>query len=244
VVYWNYRGHGASERAKSRDYRIRTHADDLARVTDAVMAGGPPPVHVGFSMGVSVVLELYRARPELVSALVFLSGPADAPYANTFPLRIPGVLPAIRAGMRLAMPVVPLFAPLVSAVTRSRVAYPLARRFRIIERTAPREDVLAFTHDFAAMDLYAFWASTTSLMGAHASDVLGTVKVPSLVVGAARDVFVPRSQVKDLARKLPGSSFVMLKKAGHALLIEAGPEVAATVRSFLEGPAVRTAGTR
>ena len=35
LVHWNYRGHSKSESARSGDYAIATHADDLARVTDA-----------------------------------------------------------------------------------------------------------------------------------------------------------------------------------------------------------------
>ena len=59
VVHWSYRGHGESESARSQDYAIRTHATDLERVTEAVSAYGMsnrPPVHVAFSMGVTVLL--------------------------------------------------------------------------------------------------------------------------------------------------------------------------------------------
>ncbi len=249
VVHWEYRGHGASEPARSGDYTVRTHADDLARVTADVMAlaspPGPPPVHVGFSMGVTVALELYRANPGLVSGLVLLGGPADAPYANTFPLRVPGVLGAVRASMRAFAPAVPLVAPAFHAFARSDAAFALARALGVIERSAPREDIRAFCAALATMDPKAFWGSATSLMGAHASDVLETITVPALVVGAAHDVAVPRSQIEDLANRLPGASFVFLPDAGHALLIEAGPSVVAAVRSFLErtpGAALRVAG--
>lgn len=61
VVHWDYRGHGQTPVAASGDYSLQTHADDLARVTRKVMdRDGRPPVHVAFSMGVAVLLELYR----------------------------------------------------------------------------------------------------------------------------------------------------------------------------------------
>src|SRR5438552_4169520 len=57
VVHWDYRGHGQSEPSKYGDYSVEAHVDDLRRVLDEV---GNVRVHVAFSMGVAVLLELYR----------------------------------------------------------------------------------------------------------------------------------------------------------------------------------------
>ena len=188
---------GQSAPATTGDYAIRTHADDLARVTEAVLehTGGPSPVHVGFSMGVTVALELYRARPELVGALILLGGPADAPYATSFPLRLPGVLPLVRRGLAMLEPLALWGAPAFHALATSRLAYPLARTLGIVEKTAPREDIEGMALALTRMDARAFWSSMVSLMGAHASDVLPTVHVPTLVIGAAHDKFVPKKQI-------------------------------------------------
>ena len=92
VVHWNYRGHSKSESARSGDYAIATHADDLARVTEAAIARGTDrstPVHVAFSMGVTVLLELYRRRPDLVGGMVLVAGGADQPRASSALFRVP-----------------------------------------------------------------------------------------------------------------------------------------------------------
>jgi pimeloyl-ACP methyl ester carboxylesterase len=234
VLHWDYRGHGASDRSKGDDYALRSHVADLVRVTEAIMArGGPAPVHVGFSMGVTVLLELYRARPDLVSALILIGGPADAPYAKSLPMRVPGVRPALSASMRLFAPAARTLGPVLNTLTTSRAAYPLARFLRLVQPSAPREDIDAFALAFAEMDPLAFWASAASLMAAQASDVLPTVKVPVLVIGAGRDLFVPTSQVEELAAKIPRASYVRVDAAGHCILIEAGPAVVAAMRDFL-----------
>src|SRR3954471_5350934 len=80
IVHWDYRGHGSTPVARSGDYSLRTQADDLARVTRRVMEyDGKPPIHVAFSMGVAVLLEMYRHHPELVRAMALIAGAPDAP---------------------------------------------------------------------------------------------------------------------------------------------------------------------
>jgi pimeloyl-ACP methyl ester carboxylesterase len=232
VVHWSYRGHGESERARSGDYAIETHADDLARVTEAAGGARRAPVHVAFSMGVTVLLELYRRRPELVGAMVLLAGGADHPYASSAALRVPGVGAAVRGALRVASPVVPRLAPIARRVAASRALFPLARATGAIGPSAPREEVEHFFRTVGAMDLRAYWESLRSLMEAHASDVLPTVRVPTLIVAPEHDVMAPRGDVEAL-RTIPGAAWTLVPQTGHAMLLEAGDEVAATVSDFV-----------
>jgi pimeloyl-ACP methyl ester carboxylesterase len=236
VVHWDYRGHGDSDVARSGDYAMQTFADDLALVTEAAIRDGDgvtPPVHVGFSMGVVVTLELYRTRPDLIPAMVLVGGPAEAPWSTTGPLRMPGALPVVRgllAGMR---PLVRGAAPGIHALFNAPFAYPLARALGLLRDRAPRDEVAAFTENLARMDPRAFWDTLCALMQARATDVLRTVQVPTLVIGASHDRFIPRAQIEKLAAALPGPHRVVIEDTGHAILLEAGPEVAAAMRLFL-----------
>lgn len=236
VVHWDYRGHGQSERAVGNDYSIPTHADDLLRVTDAVMALSShpaPPVHLGFSMGVTVLLEAYRRRPERMSSLVLVAGGADAPFSTVWPFRLPGVLPTVRALLAALTPLVPVAAPAVRYLLTSPVAYPAGRALGLLRPRAPREDIDHFLRGLCAMDPRAFWLCLRGLMAAHASDVLPTVKVPTLIVAASHDLLVPMSQMRALRAGIPHAQWVVVHDAGHANLIEAGPEIAAHIRLFL-----------
>lgn len=236
VVHWDYRGHGSSERAASGDYSIQAQVDDLIRVTEAVMANGQrglPPIQVGFSMGVAVLLELYRRRPELVPALVLLAGGPDAPWAGTLPFRIPGATAAVQRAMSALTPVVPLAAPLVRWLLSSPFVYPAGRMLGLLRKRAPREDIDQFMHALCSMDTLAYWHTLRALMGARASDVLPRVKVPVLVVAASHDILVPRSEVERIREALPSARYLLVEDAGHATLLEAGPEVAAEVTRFV-----------
>jgi pimeloyl-ACP methyl ester carboxylesterase len=89
-----------------------------------------------------------------------------------------------------------------------------------------------------SMDPRAFWLSLRGLMAARGSDVLGRVRVPTLVAAAKHDLLIPRSQMLALHAGIPGARYVEIADAGHANLLEAGPEIAAQIRLFLRGAGV------
>ncbi len=234
VVHWDYRGHGSSEVSRSGDYAIATQADDLARVTRAVQQpGGPPPVHVGFSMGVAVVLELYRQHPELVRALGLIAGAPDAPGTGTLPISLLGGIPVMRVLAAATAPVVPVIAPGIKALLRSSALDPLARAMGVLRAHAPKEDVRQFLDGMAAMDPVAYWGTLRGLLAASGSDVLPTVKVPVSIVCAANDTLMPRAQVERMRKGLPHARYVEIADAGHAGLVEQGPKMVEAVRALL-----------
>lgn len=238
VVHWDYRGHGESEVARSNDYSVATQADDLARVTEAVQAAGgstSPAVHIGFSMGVTVVLELYRRRPDLVRALVLVAGGADHPYAASPAFRLPGAGALLRAGVGALSPVVPRLAPIARRASRSRALFPLGQRIGALTPSAPRHELEHFFRSVGAMDLGAYWSTLRALLLAHASDVLPTVRVPVLVVAPAHDIMAPERDLGRLRDEIPGAEWLRIPGTGHAVLLEAGDAVAAGVLGFLRG---------
>jgi pimeloyl-ACP methyl ester carboxylesterase len=194
---------------------------------------GQPPVQIAFSMGVAVLLEMYRHHPELVRAMALIAGAPDAPGTGSWIFRVPGSLAAARAMVAMATPVVPLFAPLVKAFLRSRLPYPAARMMGVLQPHAPREDIDEFLGGVAQMDPLAYWRTLRALLAARGSDVLPLVSVPVLIVAAEQDLLMPLEQVEAMRRGLPHASYVLISQAGHAGLVEKGPEMARAVRALL-----------
>jgi pimeloyl-ACP methyl ester carboxylesterase len=236
VVDWSYRGHGESESARTGDYAIKTHAKDLERVTEAVRAQGTsalPPVHVAFSMGVTVLLELVRTRPELVGAMVLVAGGADYPRSSSALLRVPGARSAIRGALRALSPIVSRASPVTRRIAAARALYPMAQAVGAIGKGAPREEVEHFFRAVGAMDLEAFLESARSLMDAHASDVLPRVKVPVMIVAPEHDLLASRADLEALRDGLPAAEWLTVPGTTHAMLLEAGGAVGARIREFL-----------
>jgi pimeloyl-ACP methyl ester carboxylesterase len=235
VVDWWYRGHGESESSRSGDYAIATHADDLRRVAEAaqgVGGRGEPPVHVAFSMGVTVVLELYRVRPDLVGAMVLVAGGADHPYASSRVLGAAVVRRAVRSALRAAAPLVPGRSTLTTKLMASPLLYTLARSIGAIGAAAPRPAVERFFRAVGTMDLRAYFGTLRSLMDARASDVLPRVGVPVLVVAPGRDVMALRGDLTALRDSIPGAQWMELPDTSHAILLEAGVAIADRIRAF------------
>jgi pimeloyl-ACP methyl ester carboxylesterase len=190
--------------------------------------GTAAPLHVAFSMGVTVVLELFRHHPELVRAAALIAGAPQGPFAT-----LPGVAPALRGVLELAAPAVPRLAPLLRRLLRSRVPYPLGRALGVLQRTSPRQDIDQMMEGVAQMDPMAFFDSVRGLMRADASDVLPRLTIPLLVVAARRDLLMPLGQVRRMRAALPGAEYLEIADAGHAGLVEEGPRIGDAVALFL-----------
>ena len=239
VVHWSYRGHSKSESARAGDYAIVTHADDLARVTEAAIAhgtNGSTPVHVAFSMGVTVLLELYRRRPDRVGGMVLIAGGADQPRASSALFRVPLARQTLRVALRAAALVAPRTPGILRrAAASSKAIFPIARALGALGPDAPREPMEHFIRALGAMDMRAYWATARALAEAHASDVLPTVNVPVLVIAPASDVLASRGDLEALRDAIPGVRWLQVPNTSHAILLEAGDVVAAAVREFFAG---------
>ena len=178
--------------------------------------------------------ELVRIRPRLAPALAFIAGGPDAPLAGSWPMRLPGVERAFLAALEVVSKAVPLVAPPLHAAITSGWAYPIGRRLGLLRARAPREDIEQFMRGLAQMDPLAYWHTLRGLSSASASDVLPKVQVPTLIVLAQHDWFVSARKRARLREGLPSAQVVEIADAGHAGLLEAGPEIAAALRAFFE----------
>jgi pimeloyl-ACP methyl ester carboxylesterase len=244
VVHWDYRGHGQSDVSAQGDYALRVHVDDLERITEEMMARGDgrPPHHVGFSMGVRVVLELYRRRPELVPAMTLIAGGPATPDPSVWPIPVPGGRDTVARAFRALSPLVPLVAPLVHDVLDSSLAYPLGRATGLLRARAPRADILELTQALGRMDPQAYWMMMRGLFESPPSwDVLPQVRVPTQIIAAKNDLMVPLRELERMREALPDAEWVLVEDAGHAGLVEAGTEIAESLRTFRQacgvGPA-------
>lgn len=235
VAHWDYRGHGASERACEGDYSLERHVEDLESVTDAVLAltGHAALHHVGFSMGVRVLLEAYRRRPETFASLTVIAGGAGAPGPELVSAhRLTRAI--ARNALDAVRPLIPLVSPPLKALMGSPLVYPLSRLSGVVRPGASRQDIEAMALHMRGMDLHAFYDSVRDLLDGDSSDVLGELHVPALVINAKRDLLMSPAAVERLYRALPpGGRWLELADAGHAGLVEAGEVIARALVGFL-----------
>jgi pimeloyl-ACP methyl ester carboxylesterase len=235
VVHWNYRGHGHSDEARNGDYSVQVQVEDLERVTEEMMrqGNGRPPHHIAFSMGVRILLELYRRRPELVPAMTLIAGAAGATGTWRRGRLARLGLAVMKQAIEASTPMIPVISPVVRAFLASPLAYPAGRLTGTLRARAPRDDINEFFFSLRRMSPEAYWKTLQGLMEGDAWDVLPHVQVPTQIIAAANDLIVPLRDMEQLRRALPHAQYLLVTDAGHAGLVEAGSEIADAVRAFL-----------
>lgn len=207
-------GFGRARRQKEPS--IPGMAREAARLLDGLGVRESAAVG-GLSMGGYVAFEFLRQYPEQVRALALLStrAAADTPEGRAKRLktveeiRAKGLEPFSRA----------VLPNLVGKTT-------LASRPEVCRRVT--EMILANTPEGVADALLAMAARRDS------TDLLGAIRVPTLVVAGDEDTFIRADETGAMASKIPGSRLEVIPQAGHLVNLEQPARFRETLARFLE----------
>lgn len=233
VMVWDYRGHGASGVPdRIENISMSSIADDLARVMDA--RDIERAVLLGHSMGCQVILEFYRLFPDRVLALVPMLGayghPADTfidprvgrtLYSGAYAVasRIPDLL---SVGLRMSL--------------RKPLAWQLARVTGLVHPDLCRKnDMDPYMEHLSRQDVRVFFEFVRAAQEHDASDILGDIKCPALVVAGERDLFTPRHLSLEMADRMPRAELLEIPRGSHAALIEQPELINLRLEKFLSG---------
>lgn len=234
VVHCHFRGHGRSGRVLNRETAtIETLTEDLVSVMSA--SGLSRAVVVAHSMGTQVALELYRRHPERVRALVLVCG-SSGRITHTFHGNdlLHRLLPVLIEKVRKYEPITrALWGRLPPSLS-----YRVAGWLREVDGTSLRpEDFKLYVEHLSDIEL-DLYLTLLQAAGTHsAEDMLSEIRVPTLVIAAERDTFMPRDVVKDMAEKIPGAVYRELAGASHA----APSEQPNVINDYIDGFLARLA---
>ncbi|MDC3961818.1 alpha/beta fold hydrolase [Polyangium jinanense] len=239
---WDYRGLFASARppeGSPASYAITRHAEDLLAILDA--EGEPRAALVGWSMGVQVVLEAYRKARHRARCIVLLNGTSGRPLDTVSPL--PGmktVLPSlVEFGSRVHA--------LASQVTRRAADVPEAlgwlKAMGVMNESLDDAVFNELVQGFSALDMEAYFHNLRALGDHDASDVLGTIDVPTLIVTGDRDAMTPASLAKEMAKQIPGAELYVVRGGTHYTAVEFPELVSLRLEKFLAKAAPGAGGT-
>lgn len=217
VIWFDNRGFGDSG-PTTADYSVRDMASDAVAVLDDA---GVPRAHVyGASLGGVVAQELALTWPGRVRSLVL-----GCTWATTPDRFTPGGSTALRnriphwLTLALARPV--LYGP---AGNRADAADDIA-----LLRAQP----------YSRAEVRRQWETGA----AHESMTrLSQLQAPTLVLHGDHDRVIPFEWGKELAQKLPNSTFVPLTGAGHMYMTDRREASTTAVRAFFNDPIFSIAG--
>lgn len=228
VVLWDQRSHGESETSEVANCTIDQLAHDLREVIEATCPEGPI-VLVGHSMGGMTTMALTRHHPELVRdrviAVAFIATAAGGEGLTDLGFG-PIVGRAIgQVGPRLLSRLAP----------HQRWLAPVRRLGRSIEDvivdrfsydSPVSEGLVRFTADLILATRFEVMAVFIQAIQTH--DELATlaalVDTEVLVLNGEGDLLTPPSQSEKIVERLPGSEHVIVRDAGHLIMLE-HPEI-------------------
>ena len=240
VVVLNYRGVGAStcpptgrgpglRAARREDFTIERLADDVIAVLDAEGITGAGLL--GHSMGCEVALAVSRARPDLVSGLVLVTGPFASPMQSFYGTRLGAYLfPLLYHGL----PLVPAPLRRVAVLApRLPLAMPVARAIRALGPYTPAEDMADYFRHLGACDPAVALEVARGMHDFDAGPWLHEVDVPVQILVGSADPWSPPSVGEHMLAQMPDAELSVVEDATHGALLEFPDEIGDAVADFL-----------
>jgi len=195
---------------------IADHARDALHLLEE--EGADRAAIVGWSMGVQVGLEMFRAAPERVASLAMLNGVAGRPWDYVFNLNLVGrLLPPFLRGLRSIPRTIEL---VVRQASRLPDPGEWAKRIGLAASTLDEQVVGELVTKLRGLDMETF-IRLLERMGEHDGwDLLPLIDVPTLIIVGSRDVFTPLSAAERMARRTRGSEIMVLPGATHYAALE------------------------
>lgn len=231
VVTWDLPGHGSSAPSESAEgATIEALPAIMVGVLDAL--GVEQAVHIGWSVGAQVVLEMYRQYPQRVRALATLFGPAGKALESTR-LPLSGRRLEQLASYSQAERVVALLTK-IARLPLGRHVGALLRRTHLVGLQTSEEDLAEIFDHISRLDPKTLPLLTVSCQRHSAYDVLPALAVPLLIMAGGDDPFMPLAGVAmPMHDAAPGSELVVLERATHSALLDFPLEIAQHVEDFL-----------
>src|SRR5215203_1586407 len=205
VIVPDLRGFGAARDQAVEDAGMDLLADDLLRLLDE--RGLDRVVLGGLSLGGYVALAFLRHHPDRVSGLVLLDTKATADGDQARADRLKMAERVLAEGNDFVPEV--MLPKLLGETTREHRPEVVSRVAALIREQTPQA-IAGAQRGMAAR------AATT--------DVLASVKVPTLVVTGEEDAVTGPEVGRDLAAGIPGARFLLVEEAGHLVNLEQ-PEI-------------------
>jgi len=216
TIALDHRDTGDSDLATG-PYTTADQADDAAAVLKAL---GIARAHVvGISMGGFISLELALRHPELVEKLVLTSTSAGGPTHVQPSQEMLAMLGQDRRGM--------------DPGDLGRQSYTLIMAPGYAASHPEVMDRIAETARYRPQAFEAYLRQLQACMGHNASDRLGQIHAPTLVVHGEVDPLVPVENGKYLAAHIPGAKLILYPNTGHIPIIERADEYNRDVLAFL-----------
>jgi pimeloyl-ACP methyl ester carboxylesterase len=230
VVRWAFRGHGLSDPPTACcDYTVATCIEDLFLLMDHLDIR--QAIHVGYSMGVQLLLEAASRKPERFAAMSLQCGTwghlIDSFHGNSIARTI---FPALYS---LVLNDHSIFPRVWRTVAPSRLVYFLTSLSEFDGRLVQREQLMPYLEHLASMDMEVTLTLAESAGAQDTRPLLPGIRIPTLVLGAYSDRFTPYYLSEEIYQGLRNAELCVVPGATHSVMLEQPDLVNLRVEDFL-----------
>lgn len=209
VVRFDLHGHGGSDTAES-EYSVDRFADDAISLLDTLNI--ETFSFCGISLGALTGLVLAARLPKRLQRLVVANASARLPLSHEHWNE--RILKVRSEGM--------------GALVDGMIDRMFSAQFRD-QRTASFHTAVG---TFLGMSAEGYSAGLAALRDADLRPVLDYISVPTMVIGSALDLAVPKDDINYLSQTIPGAQSLLLE-GGHLSALESPNELAHALKAFL-----------
>jgi pimeloyl-ACP methyl ester carboxylesterase len=237
LVLWDQRGHGRSGTGAAGSATIDQVGADLSAVVDAVAADGPL-ILVGHSMGGMTVMALAERRPELFAERVLGVGlvSTSAGGLAQVDFGVTGLGHLVQQAGPVALRALNRTPRLVERARRlgSDLESVLVKRWSYASDVSPA--LVRFTARMIAATRLEVIADYLPTFSTHdkrrALAALDGIEV--LVLVGDHDLLTPSEHSDQIVERLPGAEHVVVRSAGHLVMLEHPDVVTAHLEQLIE----------
>jgi pimeloyl-ACP methyl ester carboxylesterase len=113
-----------------------------------------------------------------------------------------------------------LFRGLGRAILPRDFAYRIGAKLEFEEELLSKQDFMPYLKGLSQVDPILFLAMLND-MGEHScEDILGDIRVPTLLISGQLDTFTPADRTREMAEKIPGAELCIVDQGTHSTPLE------------------------
>ena len=212
MIFWDYRGHAPSETPDDLEsINIPNCARDLKAVLDD--AGIQKAVLTGHSMGVMTIIDFYRQFSRRVLGLVPINGPYKQGFEFVTKSETGQKFITTTLDFLSKRPwILEWFRPIVVLP----INFPISKKVEVNPTMCPEREMTLYFDYIAKMDWKAGFKMLSAMGRYDGSDILPTIKVPTLIICGDNDSWAPMDIALEINEKIKGSRLVVIPGGSHA----------------------------
>lgn len=231
VITWDYRGHGRSgPPADKKNVSVFSLVEDCKAVCKELKV--KKALFIGHSLGTQVVLEFYRNYPKMVAGIVSCLGTFGRPMDFFYNSPLSKYLFEFFSSLGLKFPKPSNF--ISTLLIKNPFWFQLGGLLKMINTgMADKNDAQEYIDHILSLEPEFFSKLSRNAQAHTAEDVLSTIQVPTLVIGADDDTFTPVWLAKKMHRIIPASELFIIRKGSHAALVEQPELINLRIEKFI-----------